>query len=404
MTKPLRCVVALFAIAMLGAASKEHAATSTGVHRPSFVEATRNDRFAPNAIRRARLTFLMPATMSATAQKSALAHGGAATTASTYKVLNLDALIAASGTTIDPLALNNDGRIVGGTNTTFDGQDYPGYLINNNGSNAFLASLGYYYNNYADYFPTSISNKGGTVAGFTDLYVNVAGGLYYYTDSEVWTLTGVTGSTLAYYHNRIVSDSTYIADIANGNVPVGGHYYWTSIGQRTPFPIDNCPVSDFYANAIDDSGTIVGYSYDRRATVLTLGGCPTSIPNVTRGFVADAVASNGDMLLQNGSEYDLWAKGVVSRIPLPSGYAATTYAVDAVALNASDVVVGNVVAKDGTPVAAFEYQNGKSVNVQTLFPANSGWVALAVTGINDRSEIIGDGYVNGVRTAFALRH
>ena len=110
------------------------------------------------------------------------------------------------------------------------------------------------------------------------------------------------------------------------------------------------------------------------------------------------------MLLQNGSDYELWAKGTVSRIPLPSGFSAATYTADAIALNASDVVVGNVVAKDGTPVAAFEYHNGKSVDLQTLFPADSGWVATAVTGINDHGEIIGDGYLKGTQTAFALRY
>ena len=160
----------------------------------------------------------------------------------------------------------------------------------------------------------------------------------------------------------------------------------------------------FTSNAIDDAGVIVGYSDTNRATVLTLGGCPTYVPNAAAGFVADAVAENGDMILKNGAEYDLWAKGKVAAIPLPAGYSATTYAVDAIALNASDVVVGNVIAKDGTPVTAFEYANGKSIEMQMLFPAKSGWVATAVTGINDAGEIIGDGYFNGTRSAFALRH
>jgi hypothetical protein len=99
----------------------------------------------------------------------------------------------------------------------------------------------------------------------------------------------------------------------------------------------------------------------------------------------------------------LWAKGKVSSIPLPAGYAAASYYVDPIALNASDVVVGNVVEKSGEPVAAFEYANGKTVNLQSLFPANSGWVAGGVTGINDSGEVIGEGYLGGTLTPFALR-
>jgi hypothetical protein len=371
---------------------------------PPFLERTRFDRFAPNAIRRVRLAFLMPRHLSKAAR--ALATRGVKSASTSYKVLNLNAIVAASGNTgtqIQPTALNDDGRIVGTTNAFLYDYVQPGYIINYGGSNDYLGYLGYGLGNFTyTFYPVAISNKGGTVAGFSDDQAYYNGIVYSYADSDVWTLTGSTSSTLQFYLNYSQSDRTQIADISNQNIPVGGHYYWGQV--RTPFAIANCPISNFIASAIDDSGVIFGTSNANRATVLTLGGCPAYIPNVQPGYLVDSIAANGDMILQNGAQFELWAKGKVYPIPLPAGYAAASYYVDAVALNASDVVVGNVVGKNGEPDAAFEYANGKSINLQTLFPANSGWVAAGVVGINDSGEIIGEGYFGGTLTPFALRH
>ena len=51
---------------------------------------------------------------------------------------------------------------------------------------------------------------------------------------------------------------------------------------------------------------------------------------------------------------------------------------------------------------AFIYQNGTMTDLNTLIPANSGWVLEAATGINDLGQIVGYGSLNGVTTAFAL--
>ncbi len=55
-------------------------------------------------------------------------------------------------------------------------------------------------------------------------------------------------------------------------------------------------------------------------------------------------------------------------------------------------------------VDAIAYANGKSVNLQTLFPANSGWVASPERGLTTTAKLIGEGYLKSVLTPFALRH
>ena len=400
-TRALSGIVALVLLGFL----RQTDAAQTGVRHatmPTFLERTRYDRFAPNAIRRARLAFLMSRHLSKSARVAA--GRGVRPAATSYKVLNLNAIIADNGATIQPTALNDDGRIVGTTGTFLYDYVVPGYIINYGGSNDYLGYPGYGLGNFQyQFFPVAISNKGGTVAGFSDDQAYYNGIVYSYADSAVWTFNGATSTStsLNFYLNYSQSDRTQITAISNQNVPVGGHYYWGQV--RTPFAIANCPISNFIASAINDSGVIVGRSNTDRATALTLGGCPAYVPNAEPGYVVDSIAANGDMILQNGAQFELWAKGKVSSIPLPAGYAAASYYVDPIALNASDVVVGNVVEKSGEPVAAFEYANGKTVNLQSLFPANSGWVAGGVTGINDSGEVIGEGYLGGTLTPFALR-
>lgn len=42
------------------------------------------------------------------------------------------------------------------------------------------------------------------------------------------------------------------------------------------------------------------------------------------------------------------------------------------------------------------------VDVNTLLPANSGWVVQSCTGINDNGQICGNGLHNGLPRAFVM--
>ena len=54
-------------------------------------------------------------------------------------------------------------------------------------------------------------------------------------------------------------------------------------------------------------------------------------------------------------------------------------------------------------VAPFLYQNGSSIDINTLLPAKSGWRLLTAGAVNASGEIIGTGYFDGVLQGYALK-
>ena len=374
--------------------------------RPSFIDQFKFKRYTPNAIRRASLAFLTPRHLSA-ARMTSVAHEYAATVNSSYKVINLEALIKGSGVIFDPLALNNAGQIVGETSHS-GGQEEPGYLINPSGSHGALATTGAPYNGYNTDYPVSISNNGKTVAGVSDLTIETYDSYTYYTVPVIWTLSPPTSSVVHSY-GMYDAGSSFAPGFTNTSnyITLGGNRYVDNTTlDAAYFSVLNCQTTDFEANAVNDSGLIVGSSSQNhyRAEVLTLGGCPTYVPNVGGNYsVADAVNANGDMIVFAYRNYYLWSKGRLYPIPLPSGYDASKYNADPIGLNASDVIVGNIYNKGGALSGTFIYVNGKSTDLQSLFPPNSGWISAFAIGINDEGEIIGQGYLNKVLTPFALQ-
>jgi probable HAF family extracellular repeat protein len=117
-----------------------------------------------------------------------------------------------------------------------------------------------------------------------------------------------------------------------------------------------------YANAINDAGSIVG-----TATVNASG-------SVVHAFFFD------------GQVHDL----------SPQQPNASTYATG---INAR----GDIVGFD--PVAgALLWRQQAQYNLNALIPPASGWTLVAAFAINERSDIVGEGSLNGVEHAFLLTH
>ena len=51
---------------------------------------------------------------------------------------------------------------------------------------------------------------------------------------------------------------------------------------------------------------------------------------------------------------------------------------------------------------AFLYSDGKMRNLNDMIPANSGWMLTDATGINNRGQIVGTGFLNGDIEGFLL--
>ena len=337
--------------------------------------------------------------------------------AAPYTIVNLSSLLG--GGTIDfiPTAINNAGLIVGYDDETLpSGIAGAAYLINADLSHGVLGNTG---NTAAHFVPVAVANSGKTIAGNAVQFGTLGGStagigtrlIPDMTGPVVWTTYGTTSSHQNY---RDFGDPP-IASIASGNVPVGGPYYFGyPTYSATAFKTTGCAISDFSANAINDSGTVAGVG-SGHAAIAKIGSCPVALPAFPQvantATTVEAINSRGDVLVAlTGSagpaygSYYLFAAGKYARVALPAEYGATTYYVDAVALADGDAVVGNVV-EQAAPfgiVSPFVFRNGSSVDLNALLPSNSGWRLVSAAAINATGEIVGNGYYEGKLQGYLL--
>jgi hypothetical protein len=333
--------------------------------------------------------------------------------AATYKITPLGEILGSSIQFI-PTALNDSGQIVGyDDQPQANGDAGPAYLINANGTFGVLDNTG---NAIAYYIPVAISNDGRSVVGNANDPGN-AYGVEPYSGPVTWSLIGTTKSHQNYRVFAKASEpATYtIADIASGNVPVGGaDFFGFKTYGVTPFKSSGCAAGAFFATAVNDAGTIVGNAAGY-AAFDTLTGCAAPIPGLPQPANAStsaiAIDSNADVLFSVQGPaapafgaYYLFAKKTITAVTLPPTLSSSTYYLTAVALNDAGQVVGNVAQQvpPFAPVAPFLYQSGRSVDVNSLLPAKSGWRLVTATAINDAGEIIGTGYLSGVFEGYAL--
>ena len=64
-------------------------------------------------------------------------------------------------------------------------------------------------------------------------------------------------------------------------------------------------------------------------------------------------------------------------------------------------MVGDAATNSGNG-HAFVYRNGQMTDLNSLLPANSGWVLTTATAINNNNQIVGTGVVNGENHAFLM--
>jgi probable HAF family extracellular repeat protein len=86
---------------------------------------------------------------------------------------------------------------------------------------------------------------------------------------------------------------------------------------------------------------------------------------------------------------DLGNRGASPTVPLGINNATTAHPVQ--------VVGGGVPSSGG---GAWLWQNGVMTDLNTLLPANSGWVLSEADGINDSQQIVGQGIINGQNHAY----
>jgi uncharacterized membrane protein len=71
-------------------------------------------------------------------------------------------------------------------------------------------------------------------------------------------------------------------------------------------------------------------------------------------------------------------------------------------INNQGQVVGTIRNGNGAPITPCLFFNSRSYDLNTLLPKNSGWALSEVSAINNRGQIVGEGYFNNRRRFFLL--
>ena len=162
------------------------------------------------------------------------------------------------------------------------------------------------------------------------------------------------------------------------------------------------------ALAINASGQVVGGSYNT-----TSSGNTHAFRWTAAGGMQDLGAGNGSFayainasgavvgyMANVGGDFDpfLWtAPSTVQTLP---DYGGGGFAFG---INSSGLIVGQVETGVGVgSYVAAVWQGGSLIDLNTLLPANSGWVLESAQAVNDAGQIAGYGTYNGEYRAFLL--
>ena len=315
------------------------------------------------------------------------------------------------------MAINNAGAVVG---SSFDVNGNSHAFILQNQTLAALPSLG---------GSTSEANgisSDGRVAGSSALSTGLTHACFWMsgqpTDVDLSNPTRVSqgssinasGITTGYYLNA-------------ASQPQGFTFSGSSL-----VPINYPAATQTSVNAINNEGLVAGsFTGTNSVNAFVFNGLTYQVlPNASGGAEGQANAINeaGDVAgwVTNGSDQEqaaLWRNGALILL----GDFGGNYG-EATALNNYGQVVGasNIPASSYVPgytpngqtggytsagtlapivtelSHAFLWQNGTLIDLNTLLPANSGWILQRATGINDSGQIVGYGTHNGVLSGFLM--
>ncbi len=274
-------------------------------------------------------------------------------------------------------------------------------------------------------------NDSGTVVGEFNNDVSRA---FVYSGGTMTGLTRLAGD----------NDNGVAHDINNNNVVVGissngtasRPTQWTFNGKAYVSTdlgtIAGTVTSTGRGWAINDSGTVVGVSQNAAATsqpTRWIGGVATNLGSLgdgTRfgqaygvnniGLIVGATQTGQTVGILTGTSSTTpitrafrWQDEAMTELPPFNLYVSpgntgpdTNYHSEAKDVNDAGLVVGNSQRIASSPAVATIWLNGVPIDLNTLIPADSGWILRSAEGVNDQGDIVGFGTFNGTTRAFML--
>jgi hypothetical protein len=368
-------------------------------------------------------------------------HGAAATPR--YDIVNLQAVLGLANGFQGPtaVAIDRDGRVLLSGDDEYDAST-PSYIIGPGGTYIALASGCPACDPAA---PSSVVaqafNVTGDVVGYWHDYAGPApDGTY---SGVYWKVTG-TGSAISHIiggangfaylnavNDRAISVGLYGSIDGGGDATAAAEFSATELLERLGLagPANAC--NNFVAflsaaNAIDDAGTVVGDALVQSDCLTKIAvrfpaqGAAVPLPVVSP---SDAYAINaaghivGEAAIQSNF-YGPNAPGSLAYLdpttnpsagklaqlrplylPFPKGYSRGRNSEIAYGVSDEDHVVGDLLSYDSngaqTTSVGFLYASGRTYDLNTLLPPNSGWVIADAAAINNRGEITGEGIYAG---------
>jgi hypothetical protein len=290
------------------------------------------------------------------------------------------------------------------------------YVIDDDGTHHLLS--GALAGSSADEYAEALND----VAGVTGSYF---GGNDIQSNNVAWLLRGseYDVSYVGAIHSPHAYSKAYA--INNLNVSAGttavtsppfnfnAALFSAASGTQTLLPLENpfcgIPAPQYQAEAtgINDLGDVVGYerSFGNPGSCSSMQAVRFSPTGYAQPLfasqpsdfesVAEAVNASGNIVgyigkLQLKAFLYSKARNTVTYIPRPLGeHQLSSFAL---AINGHDDVVGIIGRFSGGAQGAFLFTRGRSYDLNSLLPANSGWTIVSAIAINDSGEIIGQGY------------
>ena len=304
--------------------------------------------------------------------------------------------------TVTPIAGGLDGSVSGLNNSgqAALSEDTQGYV----GGENTLAAVGALPKHHAS-FAYAINNAGQAAGASFNILGHARAFVWDGVAHKIGSLPGYP-----YSEARGISDTGEIVGFAETGRPDRLHAWVSRAFVRQPSgqPVDLGTLGGPYsaAYAVNAIGTVAGKA-DTDGNVThaftwndtggmtdlgTLGGANSAAYAVSSAGAIAGVSETAD----NTRHAFLFAEGRMHDLaPLPGTDSSAAYAVSADASVAGTSQTGGV-------KRATLWQNGRPTDLNTLLPAQSGWVLTEARAVNDHGQIAGQGLLDGKPCAFLL--